>query len=166
MLYMNGSAFIWDITEGGKNNCSGANGYDSTTKKYTYNCCPEGFPTTKGWDAATGLGSVDYEQFFNTYSESTPLPSATPTFAPTAVPSYSFAPSKLPTMQPTRMPTQLPTTDANINSNSSNDDNTISEGAIAGIVIGGVIGVGVLVGVVYYFFFMAAKAPLASSAAI
>jgi tripeptidyl-peptidase I len=50
-LYSDGSSFIMDIVNGGKNNCSA--GFSS------YTCCSEGFPTMEGWDAATGLGSVN-----------------------------------------------------------------------------------------------------------
>jgi tripeptidyl-peptidase-1 len=27
-----------------------------------YNCCPDGFEATKGWDPVTGLGSVDFKK--------------------------------------------------------------------------------------------------------
>jgi hypothetical protein len=73
-LYLNGSSFVWDIVEGGKNNCSGATAYNKTTGRFQYNCCPQGFPTTPGWDAATGLGSVNYTQFLNVFAAAVVTP--------------------------------------------------------------------------------------------
>jgi tripeptidyl-peptidase-1 len=179
LLYLNASSFAQDITSGGVNNCSAANGYNAATEKYTYNCCPQGFPTTPGWDATTGLGSVNYAGFFSAVagtSMPSPVPSRMPTLYPTAIPTYSHAPSYSPTTHmpsistaPTKMPTAKPTSatgddDASINKHGSNndDDGNYSEGTIAGIVIGSIIGVGLLAALCYYVFFVMTKGPLAA----
>jgi tripeptidyl-peptidase-1 len=66
LLYSN-SSFAWDIQIGGKNNCSAGHAKE-------YNCCKQGFPTTPGWDAATGLGSVDFDVFFEMFAG--PIPNS------------------------------------------------------------------------------------------
>eukprot|EP00607_Mallomonas_marina_P010095 CAMPEP_0182420778 /NCGR_PEP_ID=MMETSP1167-20130531/5842_1 /TAXON_ID=2988 /ORGANISM="Mallomonas Sp, Strain CCMP3275" /LENGTH=669 /DNA_ID=CAMNT_0024597203 /DNA_START=38 /DNA_END=2047 /DNA_ORIENTATION=+ len=51
-------------------------------------CCPEGFPATPGWDAATGLGSINYPEFkkmavdFETTENSESVATASPTKKP------------------------------------------------------------------------------------
>jgi subtilase family serine protease len=123
LLYSNASAFVWDITEGGVNNCTAVNGYDNTTYSYLYNCCDEGFPTTPGWDATTGLGSLNVSQFFETFY----LPSFAPTMAPT----------------PTLAPSYAPRAD-------DSKDVAVVNGAVAGIVVGTVVVIGTLIALIYY----------------
>jgi len=57
-MYQGASAFF-DITEG-DNSCAGANAYDPQTKSIP--CCG-GYDARKGWDAATGLGTVNFPKF-------------------------------------------------------------------------------------------------------
>lgn len=54
-LYLNASQYARDVT-GGHNKCTAATGCN--------NCCAAGFNTDTGWDPVTGVGSLDFAQFF------------------------------------------------------------------------------------------------------
>ena len=112
-LYTHAASFVNDIVIG-NNTCSA-----------TAPCCPHGFHATKGWDPATGLGSINYgkmEATFlalgavtNGYSRS-PTPSPSTTMPSTQTPTRATAspstrkPTVAPTFLPTtRMPTRRPT---------------------------------------------------------
>ena len=85
VLYSRGSAFVKDITSG-KINCIWTR------------CCPEGFYAAKGWDPASGLGSINYgnmEEVFVSlgtasagFIRPTSYPTRSPTSKPTATPTY------------------------------------------------------------------------------
>jgi hypothetical protein len=93
-LYTYSSSFVRDITSGdnkcGEVSSCGANGCNVT-------CCQEGFYATEGWDATTGLGSVDYDRML-----AAALAGSAPNY-PTKTPSAS------PTATTTRSPTRTPT---------------------------------------------------------
>lgn len=84
-LYANYTSFVNDITSG-NNRCS-ANAV----------CCAQGFFATKGWDPASGLGSIDYgkmQALFLSLGEigEKVVPGTDPTNNPTLRP--SSAPTK------------------------------------------------------------------------
>ena len=94
-LYQN---FTIDITSG-DNKCSA----------YGELCCDEGFETAEGWDPVTGLGSLNFTLFKNTFlslGKSSSL--YRPTYAPTpGARKPTFKPtSPSPTTTPTAAPTQ------------------------------------------------------------
>ena len=113
-LYTHAASFVNDIVAG-NNTCS------ATTP-----CCPHGFHATKGWDPATGLGSINYGKMEATFlalgavtngysrsptpSPSTSKPSVVPTQSPTRATSSptTSKPSAEPTLK-TKRPTNVPT---------------------------------------------------------
>jgi len=90
-LYQYSSQYINDITSG-NNKCT-ENGNV---------CCTQGFNAASGWDPVTGLGSVDFTKFANTFKSigASTTPTASPTPATTGPP---------PTTQPTFKSTTKPT---------------------------------------------------------
>lgn len=52
-LYTNAAKLIVDVTSG-NNSCTIVG----------YKCCPHGFPATTGWDAASGLGSLNFTALY------------------------------------------------------------------------------------------------------
>lgn len=62
-LYQQASSFIRDISEG-NNNCVPLATGSSVSVPI---CCTQGFAATTGWDPVTGLGSVDFASFMNTF---------------------------------------------------------------------------------------------------
>jgi len=79
-LYSNATKFVNDITSG-SNKCTGANNNI---------CCSVGFVATTGWDATTGLGSINFEKFAKALD-----PYYTATMASTNSASYSSAAGKI-----------------------------------------------------------------------
>lgn len=94
-LYYYSSRFVRDVTSG-HNKCTAE----------AMVCCAHGFAATTGWDAATGLGVIDFPAFKAAMMEpgsTGTSPSTAPSTAPhgpTMSPS-STPPSQLPTMAPT-----------------------------------------------------------------
>ena len=101
-LYTHAASFVNDIVTG-NNKCTA-----------TAPCCPQGFYATKGWDPATGLGSINYAKMqakflsLGTTNAISASPSVSPTMSPT--PSPTIAPTPRPTRMPSPNPskTQLP----------------------------------------------------------
>lgn len=83
-------------------------------------CCDESFECAPGWDPVTGLGSIDYTAFLNTF-----LAIADPTLNPTIAPTLSPIPGPTlnPTIEPTARPsvhvTDMPTSRPSVGSNSA-----------------------------------------------
>ena len=91
-LYAHAASFVNDIVKG-NNTCS------ATTP-----CCPHGFHATKGWDPATGLGSINYGKMEATFLALGAVTNAVTRF-PTPSPTTS-----MPTVEPTESePTMDPT---------------------------------------------------------
>jgi len=57
-LYSSSSQNFFDITSG--NNACGED---------ISSCCPVGFPTARGWDAVTGLGTINFSRLFDDLSK-------------------------------------------------------------------------------------------------
>lgn len=76
-LYKYASSFVTDITVG-NNKCTADMRY----------CCAQGFTATAGWDPVTGLGSVNYEAFRDTFVR---VNISYPTYAPSMQPTMNAA---------------------------------------------------------------------------
>eukprot|EP01039_Chlorochromonas_danica_P011479 gene11479-12844_t len=104
LLYANYSSFAKDITDG-----------DNYCTAISTMCCSFGFNASAGWDAATGLGSVNYTGLLAVAMHAAiqnggKAPTSTPTLIPTAIPSiYPTTPSAL-LPPPTSTPTVDPST--------------------------------------------------------
>ena len=73
-------------------------------------CCGTGFNATKGWDAATGIGSINFKKFsrvFQYLGNKLNIPTAVPTKSPSETNTPSFTKSARPTSKST---TSKPTT--------------------------------------------------------
>ena len=99
-LYTHAASFVNDIVTG-NNKCTA-----------TAPCCPQGFYATKGWDPATGLGSINYAKMqakflsLGTTNAISASPSVSPTLSPT--PSPTIAPTPRPTRMPSLNPSKTP----------------------------------------------------------
>ena len=91
-VYLNSKLLTKDITSG--------NNFCIVRGKV---CCRQGFYATNGWDPVTGLGVLNFKNFYALAVSGSLRPSARPTIFPTA------APSNIPTISPTASPTQVPT---------------------------------------------------------
>ena len=103
-LYASYASFVNDITSG-NNLCTSSINV----------CCSEGYYAVDGWDPVTGLGSIDFPNFYTAAmsAASTHSPSRAPTRAPTSLTRApttppTKAPTKTPTLAPTRVPTLAP----------------------------------------------------------
>lgn len=67
-LYTNYAKLTTDV-KSGNNSCTISG----------YQCCPQGFPATTGWDAASGLGSLNFTALYNMA-----VPQKSPAGSPTA----------------------------------------------------------------------------------
>ena len=101
ILYGYGSTFLNDITVG-DNHCTALSV-----------CCKQGFNATKGWDPASGLGTLNFKRFKDFMMDTANLPVITdvPTLKPTANPTRkpSPSPTRKPTVAPTARPSAVPT---------------------------------------------------------
>ena len=89
-LYRNASSYVMDIVSG-NNKCTQAG------------CCSTGFTTAKGWDAATGIGSINFRNFTRVFqSLGNKLNISTESVASTSMP--STPPTSMPSTPPTSMP--------------------------------------------------------------
>ncbi len=128
-LYANYGSFVNDITSG-NNKCTAAASV----------CCDQGFTAVSGWDPVTGLGSIDFTNFFNTAmaAASTNSPTKQPTRSPFATrpptkmptPRPSKAPSRMPSKNPTRMPTRRTSSSSFVNPNVAESRRTLVEGEV------------------------------------
>jgi hypothetical protein len=151
-LYQNYSLFANDITSG-NNKCA-----EETSSV----CCTQGFSAATGWDPVTGLGSVDFVDFYNLILNHgfayTPRPTASPTVRPTRMPTAPTAkptprPSVSPTtatpsVEPSLKPTSAPPTVAPSKSVSSTSS---SQPLIIGAVVGGVVLLALVIGGAAYY---------------
>ena len=107
-LYAKAHLFSNDVVKG-DNKCPGGD-----------ICCPHGFFALKGWDPATGFGSINYGKMQSVFlglgsvNSGSFTPTAAPTFGqPTSKPTMPTPlPSKKPTLRPTgkpNPPTRIPT---------------------------------------------------------
>jgi len=98
--YDQGIGNVFNDVTSGQNNCA--------TSTSTVKCtCSEGFSATDGWDPASGLGSINFPNFFSTFSTLDTTPTAEPTFVSNAVPTTE--PTVIPTVEPTITPFASPT---------------------------------------------------------
>jgi len=96
-LYRYASSYAKDIVSG-NNKCTQAG------------CCTTGFTTAKGWDAATGIGSINFRNFtrvFQSLGNKLDIPTATPTKSPFETNKPTFTTSAKPTSVAT---TSMPST--------------------------------------------------------
>ena len=84
-LYSAASTYYNDVTSGNNNCCS---------QSYDAECCKAGFSAARGWDAATGFGSIDYDNLMYMFGTTQ---NNFPTFAPTVTPGV---PTTSPTIAP------------------------------------------------------------------
>ena len=100
-LYTHAASFVNDIVIG-NNTCSA-----------TAPCCPHGFHATKGWDPATGLGSINYGKMEATFLALGAITNAVtnfPTPSPTTSKPTPSPTTSMPTVEPTESePTAEPT---------------------------------------------------------
>ena len=92
-LYYYKALYVNDIVSG-RNNCDAGN---------LAKCCTQGFYATRGWDPATGLGSLNFEPFKRlifslggVYKGRTVSASASPTIRPTVKPTSTPASNVIP----------------------------------------------------------------------
>ena len=111
MLYQHGAAFTNDIVMG-NNSCTEWNMVQGTAEDAR--CCPQGFSAAVGWDPASGLGSVRYDDFVATTDSLLPPPSphsppplAPPLSLPTSPPSTP-PPMPLSPLSPPSTPPPMP----------------------------------------------------------
>lgn len=88
-LYLYASQFINDVTEG-DNHCVALGKV----------CCAQGYSATSGWDAVTGLGSVNFLSFLSTMLSIATAPTVDPVTAPTLSPTAKIVPTSAPTQAP------------------------------------------------------------------
>jgi tripeptidyl-peptidase-1 len=112
LLYANANSGVFNDIVTGNNKCGASFSVTRCT-------CSEGFTATTGWDPASGLGSINFQNFLSTFT-SIP-PTVSPTSSPTAVPTASLTfkpttakPTSKPSLKPspkrTSKPTYKPTT--------------------------------------------------------
>ena len=96
-MYRYASSYAMDIVSG-NNKCT------QTV------CCTTGFTATKGWDAATGIGSINFSNFTRVF-QSLGNKMDIPTVAPTKSPSETNSPTITKSAKPTSIATSsMPTT--------------------------------------------------------
>ena len=95
-LYALSSSIILNDITAGINNCAAG----------AVVCCGQGFPAATGWDPVTGIGSVNFTAFRQTFMALGNLPNV-PTLAPTPSTGSNhpvFTPTAAPSIKPTAAP--------------------------------------------------------------